>query len=371
MNFGPVDEALQEAVRDRAFPGAVLRVSCAGELVYEKAVGSRNLEAIDAPVAVDTVFDLASLTKPLATTIAILMLVRDRRLDLDERVARYLPHFGVFGKSAVTIRHLLNHTSGLAAHRPYFREASRLGRLNFLASREARAWVYEQVQRERLEAPLGARVLYSDLGFLTLGQLVENVSAMSLDQFCHRRIFGPARLEALGFIDLTMVRAGRVEPVSDRIASTSACAWRQKTLCGEVEDENAWLMAGVAGHAGLFGTAADVDRLASLIEDAGRGNGNLLPGELVREMWTIDDTVEGSTRTLGWDTPDARNSSAGTRMSPLTVGHLGFTGTSMWLDLQQRVHIILLTNRVHPSRDNNRIRQWRPRLHDLVMEALS
>lgn len=370
MNFSRVDEALREAVRKRAFPGAVLRVSHQGELVYEKAVGSRNLELPEAPVAVDTVFDLASLTKPLATTIAVLMLVRDRRLDLDERVARYLPHFSVFGKSGVTIRHLLNHSSGLAAHRPYFREASGLGRLNFIASREARAWVYDQVQRERLEAPVGSRVVYSDLGFLALGQLVENASAMSLDQFCHRRIFGPAKLEALGYIDLTMVRAGRVEPVSDRIAATSACAWREKTLCGEVEDENAWLMAGVAGHAGLFGTAEDVDRLASLIEAAGRGQGNLLPEELVREMWTIDDTVPGSTRTLGWDTPALRNSAAGSRMSPHTVGHLGFTGTSLWLDLEQRVHIVLLTNRVHPSRENNRIREWRPRIHDLVMEAV-
>ena len=152
MNFARVDEALHEAVRAKAFPGAVLRVSRDGERLYEKAVGSRSLEIPDAPVAVDTVFDLASLTKPLATTIAILMLVRDRRLDLDERVARYLPHFGVFGKSGVTIRHLLNHSSGLAAHRPYYREASGLGRLNFLASREARAWVYEQVQRERRSA---------------------------------------------------------------------------------------------------------------------------------------------------------------------------------------------------------------------------
>ncbi len=370
MNFSRVDEALQEAVRDRAFPGAVLRVSHQGELVYEKAVGSRNLQAAEAPVAADTVFDLASLTKPLATTIAVLMLVRDRRLDLDERVNRYLPHFGVFGKSPVTTRHLLNHSSGLAAHRPYFREAAGLGRMNFIGSREARAWVYDQVQRERPESPIGTRVEYSDLGFMVLGQLVENASAMSLDQFCHRRIFAPARLEALGFIDLTMVRAGRVEPVSDRIAATSTCNWRKKTLCGEVEDENCWLMAGVAGHAGLFGTAKDVDRLASLIEAAGRGQGNLLPQELVQEMWTVDGAVGGSTRTLGWDTPAQKNSSAGSRMSPSTVGHLGFTGTSLWLDLEKRIHIVLLTNRVHPSRENNRIREGRPRIHDLVMEAV-
>lgn len=371
MGFSAVEDALEEAVGRRAFPGAVLRVSRGGELLFEKAVGSRTLDPEPAPLAVDTVFDLSSLTKPLATTIAVMMLVRDRRLDLDERVARYLPNFSVFGKNAVTIRQLLNHTSGLAAHRPYFKEAGKLGRLNFLASREARAWVYEQVQRERPVAPPGSKAVYSDLGFLVLGQLVETATAMTLDQFCRRRVFGPAGLGSLGFIDLTMVRAGRVEPVLDRIAATSKCSWRRKLLCGEVEDENAWLMAGVAGHAGLFGTAADIDALACEIEAAGRGSGSFLPRELVAEMWTVDHSVEGSTRTLGWDTPAATGSASGSRMSRRTVGHLGFTGTSLWLDLESGIHVILLTNRVHPSRDNNRIKEWRPRLHDLVMEAVA
>ncbi|MFP6663494.1 MAG: serine hydrolase domain-containing protein [Deltaproteobacteria bacterium] len=371
MGFAAVEAALEEAVAKKAFPGAVLRVSRDGEKLFEHAVGSRALVPSMAPVSVDTVFDLSSLTKPLATTLAILLLVRDHRLDIDERVGRYLPNFAVFGKKEVTLRHLLNHSSGLVAHRPFFKEASRLGRPNFVGSREARPWIYEQVHRERSASKPGTRMVYSDLGFIILGQLVETASAMTLDEFCRRRIFGPAQLKELGFIDLTMVRAGRVAPVSERIAATSKCSWRGKVLCGEVEDENAWTMAGVAGHAGLFGTAADVDTLATLIESAGRKTGGLLPRELVREMWTLDEQVVGSTRTLGWDTPAAKNSAAGTRMSGRTVGHLGFTGTSLWLDLEQRVHIILLTNRVHPSRDNEKIREWRPRLHDLVMEALA
>ena len=370
MNFEGVEAALREAVAQEAFPGAVLRVSREGEVLFEEAVGSRDLSSVEAPVSADTVFDLASLTKPLATTLAVMMLVRDRRLDLEERVSRYLPHFGVFGKNSVTVRQLLNHSSGLAAYRPYFQEASRLGRPNFIGSHEARVWVYDRVQRERLETTPGTRATYSDLGFLVLGQLVENATGMPLDRFCHRRIFGPLGLEALGYIDLTMLRAGRLQPVVDRIAATSNCSWRKKTLCGEVEDENAWLMAGVAGHAGLFGTAADVDRLATAIEDAGRGKGALLPRGLVREMWTLEDSLPDSTHALGWDTPALENSAAGSRMSPSTVGHLGFTGTSLWMDLEQRVHIILLTNRVHPSRQNEKIRQWRPRLHNLVMEAV-
>jgi CubicO group peptidase (beta-lactamase class C family) len=213
-------------------------------------------------------------------------------------------------------------------------------------------------------------VIYSDLGFMLLGQAVETISGQSLDRFCQKHIFGPLGLRAMSFIDLAQVRTHRVEPVAEMIAATQRCPWRRRILCGEVDDENAWAMGGVAGHAGLFGSARDVDALAAVLEAASRGEHSFLPAELVREMWTIDTTVPRSTRTLGWDTPAPTASSTGTRMSLRTVGHLGFTGTSLWIDLERRLQITLLTNRVHPSRDNERIRELRPRLHDLVIEAV-
>jgi len=303
----------------------------------------------------------------------VLLLVRDRRLTLDDRVTRFFHNFDIHGKGSVTFRQLLCHSSGLSAHRNFFLEVARMeqaGRINFVASRGAREWVYDQVHREKPEAPAGSRAIYSDLGFMILGQIVETISGQTLDRFCRTRIFGPLGLRALSFIDLTLVRGGRLAPQHDRIAPTQNCPWRRRILCGEVGDENAYAMGGVAGHAGLFGTARDVDALAGALENGLYEDGGLLSRDAIREMWTRDGAVPGSTRTLGWDTPSAVGSSAGTRMSSRTVGHLGFTGTSIWMDLERRIRITLLTNRVHPDRENQRIKELRPVIHDLAMEAV-
>jgi CubicO group peptidase (beta-lactamase class C family) len=373
VSFGPLEDALEEGVRRGAYPRAVLLVSREGDTVFERAVGSRSLVPKPSPMRLDVVFDLSSLTKCLATTPAVLLLVRDRRLSLDDRVTRFFHNFGIHGKGSVTFRHLLCHSSGLAAHRNFFLEVARMdqaGRVNFVASRGAREWVYDQVHREKPEAPAGSRAIYSDLGFMILGQIVETISGQTLDRFCRTRIFGPLGLRALSFIDLTLVRGGRLAPQHDRIAPTQSCPWRRRIICGEVGDENAYAMGGVAGHAGLFGTARDVDALAGALENGLYEDGGLLSRDAIREMWTRDGAVPGSTRTLGWDTPSAVGSSAGTRMSSRTVGHLGFTGTSIWMDLERRIRITLLTNRVHPDRENQRIKELRPVIHDLAMEAV-
>jgi CubicO group peptidase (beta-lactamase class C family) len=374
VSFAPLEDALEEGVRKRAYPGAVLLVSRAGETVFERAVGSRTLVPEPAPMRTDVVFDLSSLTKCLATTPAVLLLVRDRRLSLDDRVTRFFHNFGVHGKGGITFRQLLCHSSGLPAHRDFYEGVAKLeraGRLNFIASRGAREWVCDQVHREKPEAAAGTRVIYSDLGFMVLGQVVETISGQSLDRFCRTRIFAPLGLRELSFIDLTQVRAGRLAPRREHIAATQDCPWRRRVLCGEVGDENAYAMGGVAGHAGLFGTARDVDALAGALESGLQADGGLLSPGALREMWTRDVSVPDSTRTLGWDTPSPGGSSAGSRMSRWTVGHLGFTGTSIWIDLEQRIRITLLTNRVHPDRDNQRIQSFRPLIHDLAMEAFA
>jgi CubicO group peptidase (beta-lactamase class C family) len=304
----------------------------------------------------------------------VLLLVRDRRLSLDDRVTRFFHNFGVHGKGGITFRQLLCHSSGLPAHRDFYEGVAKLeraGRLNFIASRGAREWVCDQVHREKPEAAAGTRVIYSDLGFMVLGQVVETISGQSLDRFCRTRIFAPLGLRELSFIDLTQVRAGRLAPRREHIAATQDCPWRRRVLCGEVGDENAYAMGGVAGHAGLFGTARDVDALAGALESGLQADGGLLSPGALREMWTRDVSVPDSTRTLGWDTPSPGGSSAGSRMSRWTVGHLGFTGTSIWIDLEQRIRITLLTNRVHPDRDNQRIQSFRPLIHDLAMEAFA
>jgi CubicO group peptidase (beta-lactamase class C family) len=373
MDFSAVDRALEEGAQRGVFPGAVLLVSRDGETLLERAVGSRAIEPERMPMRPEVVFDLSSLTKPLATTLAVMLLVHEKRLGFDDRVTRFFHNFGVHGKTHVTFRHLLTHSSGLAPHRPYFKEVAALekrGRPNFVASREAKEWVYEQVHREKLDAPPGTRVAYSDLGFMVLGQVVETVCGQTLDRFCQKRIFAPLNLGSTAFVDLSQLRQKRVEPIRDMIAPTQRCPWRKRILCGEVDDENAYAMGGVAGHAGLFGTARDVDTIANHLRAIAGGAPGILPKSLVDQMWTLDTSVSGSTRTLGWDTPSPQRSMAGSKMSPRTVGHLGFTGTSLWIDLERGVSVTFLTNRVHPTRDNDKLVEFRPRIHDLVMEAI-
>jgi CubicO group peptidase (beta-lactamase class C family) len=372
-SFERLEEAFREAVRVGVFPGAVLLVNHRGRVVYHRAFGHRSLEPAVTPMQEHTIFDVSSLTKPLATTTAFLLLVKERKLRLDDRVTRLFHNFGVHGKTHVTFRHLLAHSSGLPAWRPYYKdvlEVERAGRINFLGSHGAKEFVYDRVQRERPERPPGQAAVYSDLNFILLGQAIESVSGTTLDRFCHERIFRPLGLRSTSFVDLSLVRTRRLVPVTEMIAPTERCPWRKKILCGEVHDDNAYAMGGVAGHSGLFASAGDLDRLVSVLRDCYRGRSDFLPRELVVEAFTRDRDVPGSTRALGWDTPSPRGSQAGSRFSSNTVGHLGFTGTSVWLDLDREVHVILLSNRVHPSRDNDKIKTFRPLVHDLVWECL-
>jgi CubicO group peptidase (beta-lactamase class C family) len=321
-----------------------------------------------------TIFDLSSLTKPLATTLAMMILVREGKLSLDDRVTRFFHNFGVYGKTHITFRHLLSHCSGLPAWRPYYKailNVERKGkRVNFLGSPAAKEHVIQQIHQERLEAPPGEKAVYSDLGFMLLGAVVEEVTAMSLDRLCQERVFRPLSLRTTGFVDLSLVRAKRLAPIKDMIAPTERCPWRKKILWGEVDDDNSYAMGGVTGHAGLFASARDVDTLICQLRECYEGKSEFFPQSIVREMWTRDRTVPNSTWCLGWDTPSPAGSAAGSRFSPNTVGHLGFTGTSVWVDLERGRHIILLSNRIHPSRENEAIRDFRPLIHDLINQVL-
>jgi CubicO group peptidase (beta-lactamase class C family) len=321
----------------------------------------------------ETVFDLSSLTKPLATTIAVMMLVREGKLRLDERLTRFFHNFGVHGKSHVTFRQLLAHCSGLAAWRPYYQqiaEVEKSGKVNFMASRGAKEFVYDEIHRERPAYPPGSKTLYSDLNFMLLGEVVEQVSGGALNRVCRDKIFRPLELRATDFIDISMNRTRHLKPVHEMFAATEFCPQRKRLLIGEVDDENAFAMGGVAGHAGLFAPVKEVDRLAHELLRCYAGKSELVPQRILREFWTRDKTVGGSTWALGWDTPSAEYSSSGHHFSPAAVGHLGFTGTSIWIEPERAIAVSLLTNRVHPRRENEAIRELRPRIHDLVMDAL-
>jgi CubicO group peptidase (beta-lactamase class C family) len=374
MSFDAVEREMDAAISRRVFPGAVLLVRQGTRVFYQRAFGHRSLEPEITPMSEETIFDVASLTKPFATSVAMMLMLKEGKISLDDRVTRFFHNFGVHGKTHITFRQLLSHCSGLPAWRPYYKEIVQIerrgGRINFLGSHGAKQHVYQEIHRERLDAPPGTRAVYSDLGFMLLGAAIEEVSGTALDRFCHERIFRPLGLRATGFVDLALLRTRRVEPVTEMIAPTERCPWRKKILCGEVHDDNAYVMGGVAGHAGLFASAKDLDALLCRLKDCYLGTNPMIPQPIVREFWKRDPSVPDSTWCLGWDTPSTVGSSAGTRFSPHSVGHLGFTGTSVWLDLERDRHVILLSNRIHPSRDNDQIRAFRPLIHDLIVQAL-
>lgn len=373
VDFLSTEQAFDEAVAQGVFPGAVLLVGREEEVVYERAFGSRSLVPVRSPMQAGTIFDLASLTKPLATSTAIMLLIKGKKLRLNDQVTRFIPTFGVFGKSPITVRQLLNHSSGLAAWKPFHEEivkGEKSGKINFIASRAAKSHVLEQIHREKLLSPPGTQSLYSDLGFMILGEVVEFISGCGLDRFCQDKIFNPLGLRSTSFVDLTQLRTRRIQPVEEMIAPTENCPWRKRVLCGEVHDDNAYAIGGVAGHAGLFASARDVHSLLARLTLCLRGQDDFVPQSLLQEFLTKDETVADSTRALGWDTPSSAKSTSGSYFSPRSVGHLGFTGPSVWWDLEKGCHVILLNNRVHPTRKNERIKDFRPHIHDLIMKTI-
>ncbi len=374
MGWREVEQAFDDAVARGVIPGATVVVRRGRDIEFEGAFGFRSLAPERSPMHLGTVFDLSSLTKALATTIAVMMLTRDGRLRLDDRVTRCFHNFGVHNKTAVTFRHLLAHCSGLAAWRPFYQRVAQVeksGRVNFMSSNGAKQFVFDEIHREKPEAPPGTKAIYSDLNFILLGETIEQVSGFSLNRFCRDKIFRPLALRSTDFIDISHTRSRHLEPVADMFAPTEICAWRQRLLIGEVDDENAFAMGGVAGHAGLFAPVREVDLIARELLLCHAGKSELVPQRIVSDFWTRDHAVPGSTWALGWDTPSAENSSAGRYFSPNAVGHLGFTGTSIWIEPEKQIAVSLLTNRIHPRRDNQAIREFRPRIHDLIMEALA
>jgi CubicO group peptidase (beta-lactamase class C family) len=352
-----VDRLMRAAVAQGVFPGAVQLVGRAGRLLFHEAYGLANL-LTRAPMERETVFDLASLTKPLATTLAVMDLIARGRLRLEDRLGALLPELRRGEKGAITIAQLLAHRSGLPAYRPYF--------LDFDPRQAAgsRAALRALIAAEPLCAPPGEATLYSDLGFVLLAWALETVARERLDALLARRIYRPIDLQGLRFSS-----AGT--PLRDpRVAATEICPWRGRLVCGEVHDENAWLAGGVDGQAGLFGSAGEIFRLLTvLMEDHARRRSRqtLFPGALIERFWR----ARPEWRPLGFDAPAAAGSSSGRHFSPGSLGHLGFTGTSFWIDLQRELTVILLSNRVHPHRGNLSIRAFRPRLHDAVMKSVA
>jgi CubicO group peptidase (beta-lactamase class C family) len=377
-----VDRALDKAIDAAQIPGAVVLAQMPrdGELMeFETVRGLAVVQPQRVPMARDTIFDLASLTKPMATTTAIMLLVSEGKLELDAPVAKALPSFAERDKEEVTLRQLLTHSAGMRPWRGFHEDLLKKERKTgerWIGTVEGREWIIDRVVRSGLVHEPSAAAVYGDLDFIVLGAVVEAVTGQGLDVFCEERIFGPLGLVDTHFhpqlrVDGDDTDAPAVPPERmRRIAATENCPWRDRILWGEVHDPNASAMGGVAGHAGLFGTADDVLRFAKVWLDAWHGRSDLLPVDTVREFSRRQELPEGSDWALGWDTPTEGQSSSGTHFSETSIGHLGFTGTSVWIDLEKEAIVVLLTNRVHLVSKRSKF-GLRPIVHDHILDAFA
>jgi len=347
---------LESAIRSRVFPGACVEVGTATEPLWQVGVGALTYDPMrvsDTPTAVtrDTVYDLASLTKVLATATIAMRHVEQGTIALDDPVADHVPQWTAADRQAVTIRDLLSHASGLPAHRPYYRDL------------EGEDAFVNAIAAEPLEYQPGSRSIYSDLGFILLA-----------------RILGRGRSLADPF-DAVWAAVGAGEDLQfrppsfwlRRTAPTEFDAWRGRLLVGEVHDDNCWALGGVSGHAGLFGTAPAVGTFARHVLQVFDGRSGIVGRGTLGVFAAKRAGVPGSSRALGWDTM-LPTSSCGTRMSARAIGHVGFTGTSLWIDPEHGWYVVLLSNRVHPSRDAvdlETITRVRAAFHDAVFEDLA
>ena len=358
---------MDAGVAGGVFPGGALLVRARGRTVHRSFHGRRSLEPPGGPVDAATCFDLASLTKVLATAPLVLLAIQRGQLGLDTPVGRVLEGYTGQGREAVTVRMLLEHGSGLPAWRPYYEDVRSAGDGSWPATVKGQAAVRRMAAAETPEAPPGSRALYSDVGFILLDWILERVCGQPTDGLFLEWLAKPLTLSSLFFVDLkapdlaARVRQGRA------FAATERCPWRNRTLVGEVHDDNTYTMGGVSGQAGLFGTVEDVAAVAEAWLHSLLSSSGLFDSRLVAQFWT-KSAVPGSTRALGFDTPSPRDSQAGGGFGPRTVGHLGFTGTSLWIDPDRELIVVLLTNRVHPTRANEAIKGFRPALHERVAE---
>jgi CubicO group peptidase (beta-lactamase class C family) len=356
FDLAPVLEVLESGIRDGTTPGAVAVVGYRGRIVLAAAVGRTRYEREAPEVRLDTLYDLASLTKVVATTTLAMIEVERGRLDLEASIATYLPELRGDEKESIRVADLLAHSSGMLWWTDLYR------RVGGVPAEEAERRALEEVFRLPLESAPGTATVYSDLGILLLGEILERLSGLPLDRLAAERIFRPLGMEET-----------RYRPPADllpRIAPTELDPWRGRLVHGEVHDENAAALGGVAPHAGLFSTAGDLAVFAQFLLDGGvYGGARLLRGDTIGRFTRRAERVTGSSRALGWDTP-SEQSSAGRFFSASSYGHTGFTGTSLWIDPERELFAILLTNRVHPTRENRKISELRPRFHDAVVRAL-
>lgn len=379
-----IDRAFKEAVAEGIFPSADLLVAKGGEVLFSARYGDAREH---------TCFDISSLTKPVSTATLSMMLVAEGLLTLDDTVYQWLAGARQPAHKQMTVRMLLDHTSGLPAWQPFYRELP----LSLVGTEAGKRLILDSCYAEELASLPGAKTRYSDLGYILLGEIIEEAGGAPLDELFSQRIARPLGLHDTFFVrnigspvitgrrtttspdqhvptpkhGAPGERPSRSNAENRRFASTEDCPWRERVIHGEVHDQNAYALGGVAGHAGLFSTAIDLHAFTRALVSCRGGEHGFIPREIV-QAFIPEETRRpaGDEYVLGWNRPSRRDSASGHRFSPDTIGHLGFTGCSIWIDFAQNFWIILLTNRIHPSTINERIATFRPRIHDLIYDEL-
>lgn len=347
--FKPVETLVEQSIADNVFPAASIAVIYRDNVVFHEAFGRMTYGKNSPPVDTSTIFDIASLTKPIVTTSIIMQLSERDSLDIDAPVSRYIPEFARNGKENVTIKNLLLHNSGLIAHRFLIKTCR--------TADEATASIYN----EPLRTQTGTKTTYSDLGFITLGKVIERITGNSLEKNFSTRFSKPLGMQSTLF--------NPPKSLHSEIAPTEKdTLWSLTEPRPLVHDHNAALLGGVAGHAGLFSTTEDLLVFVQMLMQEGSYNDSVFFSPSTLKHFTRRN--QGS-RALGWDLRSLNGrSSSGQYFSTSTYGHLGFTGTSIWIDPEKELAVITLTNRVHPTSENTKIRRFRPLLHDTVIKCL-
>ncbi len=354
-----LDMCMSEALAQRVTPGAVVGVAREGYNKFIKSYGYTEYITERYNVNDDTVFDLASLTKPLVTVVCLLTLLAQERISLQSTLVDLLPDNEVpADKAKITLWQLMSHCSGLPAHRNYY--VSMLG----MSSVKRKKEIVDRILTEKKAYSTGGLHVYSDLGYILLGVIVEQQTGENIENYYTSNIIEKLGLERKLFYPI------HGEGLStENCAATEICPWSNTLLAGVVHDDNCRVMGGAAGHAGLFGTADGVLELSSFLCRVWQGieHTEMFSTDLLKEIMT---RIGVSNWTCGFDTPSDMHSSSGRYLKFPSVGHLGFTGTSFWIDLTRGISIVLLTNRVHPSRNNSKIKELRPKVHDILLKKL-
>lgn len=349
-NFSLIDKAIENGIADSAFPGGVVLIGHKGKIVYQKAFGHYTYDHSSTPMSLDVMFDMASVSKVIGTTSAAMLLYDAGKLNLDEKVTTYFPDFAVNGKEKAVVRNLLLHNSGLPPYGLFYKK---------LKTADA---VWDSIRHMKADYETGSQYVYSCLGMITLQKIMEKISGERMDLFLNKNLFAP--------LGMSHTMYAPADSLKDQCAPTEVDNYFRKTLVqGKVHDETAYLLNGVSGNAGLFSTAPDIAVFCQMILNKGFYNGKQYIKASTIDEWTKKQTKQSS-RGLGWDTNDEGETAAWKKFSFTSIGHTGFTGTSVFIDKERDLFAIILTNRVYPTRDNNKLTKIRHIVHDEIINAI-